>query len=153
MSSMSQREVEQITKQEYKFGFVTDTKLRSLLERDYRELQRAFVSQCWKSVIILAGSVLEAVLLDLILSHTDAARSSGSAPSETDLSRWSLASLIDVAVDLGLASTGMQKLSHPVREYRNLVHPGNEIRNDLAFGAEEARIAIEVLHIAYRDLS
>jgi hypothetical protein len=76
------------------------------------------------------------------------------APSgkPSDITRWDLYDLILVAVDLKLVGSGADKLSHPVREYRNLVHPGNEVRNRLTFGQEEARIAIEIVHLVYRDL-
>jgi len=75
------------------------------------------------------------------------------APKNPDISRWDLADLINVAVELKLVSAGVEKLSHPIREFRNLIHPGNEVRNSLQFGAEEAKIALEVLHIVHRGLS
>jgi hypothetical protein len=64
-----------------------------------------------------------------------------------------LSKLIAVAVEMNKVSDAVEKLSNPVREYRNLAHPGNELRTGLSFGAEEARIALEVLHILHRDLS
>ena len=135
------------------FKFVNDSDLRSIIERDYEEIQRAFIAGCWKSVIILCGGSIEAILTDLLLVNKTAALSAKSAPKSNDITRWDLSGLIDVAVELKLVSTGVQKLSHPLREYRNLVHPGNEIRNKLRFGTEEAKIAVEVVHILHRDLT
>lgn len=136
------------------FPFVTDAKLRSILERDYQEMQRAFVSQCWKSVIILAGGAIEAILMDLLMQNHKRAKTASNAPkNKPDIGTWVLADLIKVCVELHLVTAGVEKLSDPIREYRNLVHPGNEIRQRLEFGKEEARIAIEVLNIAHRDLS
>jgi hypothetical protein len=69
------------------------------------------------------------------------------------LTKWDLRDLIAVCVDLKLVSPGVERLSSPVREYRNLVHAGNELRTGLVFGSEEARIALEVLNMVHRDLS
>lgn len=135
------------------FSFISKPDLRAIVERDYGEIQRAFISNCWKSVIILCGGSIEAILTDLLLANETAAVSAKSAPKDDDITRWDLARLMGVAVELKLVSAGMQKLSHPVREYRNLVHPGNEIRSKLGFGAEEAKIAVELLHILHRDLT
>lgn len=135
------------------FPFIHDAALRTILERDYLEIQRAYVARCWKSVIILAGGAIEATLLDLVLQDPTRARSSLKAPSHVDLTRWDLRDLIAVCVDLKLVTSGVERLSSPVREYRNLVHPGNELRSKLVFGAEEARIALEVLNMVHRDLS
>jgi hypothetical protein len=135
------------------FKFVRDSALRTILQRDYLEIQRAYVAQCWKSVIILAGGAIEAILLDLVLQNENRARASLKAPNQSDLTRWDLRDLIAVCVDLRLVSSGVERLSSPVREYRNLVHPGNELRSKLVFGAEEARIALEVLNMVHRDLS
>lgn len=135
------------------FTFVTDQAIRSILERDYQEIQRAFIAKCWKSVIILTGGAVEAILTDLLLTHNSQAKSSSKAPKSVDIRKWSLNDLIEVAVDLKLVSAGIEKLSHSLREYRNLIHPGNEVRSNLVFDAEEAKIALEVLNILHRDLS
>jgi hypothetical protein len=135
------------------FLFVNDLDLRNIIERDFSELQRAFISACWKSVIIISGGTIEAILTDLLIAHSKRAHSSPIAPKQPDITRWSLSNLIDVSTDLKLISDGVGKLSPPVREYRNLVHPSLELRSQLKFDAEEARIAVEVLNILYRDLS
>jgi hypothetical protein len=135
------------------FRFVTERQLREILERDYAEIQRAYVSECWKSVIILSGSAIEAILLDRVQTEASKARAWSKAPKENDLTRWDLAQLIDVTVGLWPELAGVEKLSHSVRGYRNLVHPGNEIRTGLTFEREEARIALEVLNLVHRELS
>jgi len=135
------------------FTFITNSDLRAIIERDYEEIQRAFISNCWKSVIILCGGIIEATLTDLLLSNNTIALTAESAPQEKDITRWDFSKLIDVSVELKLVSDGVQKLSHPLREYRNLVHPSNEICNQLSFNAEEAKIAVEVVHILHRDLT
>lgn len=139
--------------EERQFTFVSDSALRKIIERDYIEIQKAYISECWKSVIILCGGTIEAILLDLLVSDETAAKAAESAPKNPDITYWDLSSLIKVAVELILVSESVEKLSNPIREYRNLVHPGNELRNKLRFGAEEARIAIQVLNIVHRDLS
>jgi hypothetical protein len=135
------------------FSFITDKKIRTIVERDYEEIQRGFIASCWKSVLVLCGGAIEAILTDLLLANQAIGIAAKSAPKENDITKWDFSKLIDVAVELELVSPGIQKLSHPLREYRNLIHPSNEIRNKLLFDAEEARIAIEVLHILHRDLS
>lgn len=135
------------------FSFVRNAELRSILERDYAEIQRAFIAKCWKSVIILSGGAIEAILADRLLGDPGRATASNRAPKVPDIRKWDLNDLVNVAVDLGYVSVGAEKLSHSVRDYRNLVHPGNEIRKKLSFDSEEARIALEVLHIVWRDLS
>lgn len=135
------------------FNFVNNANMKDIIERDYEEIQKAFISNCWKSVIILCGGTIEAILTDLLLANKTRAIAADSAPKQSDITRWDFSKLIDVSVELKLVSSGMQKLSHPIREYRNLVHPSNEIRKQLSFNAEEAKIAIEVLHILHRDLT
>lgn len=134
------------------FGFIRDSDLRKIIERDYLEIQRAYIARCWKSVIILCGGAIETVLTDALLQNPTQAKSAKQAPTQ-DISKWDLASLINVSAEIGIVSGGVEKLSHSIREYRNLVHPGNEIRNKLTFGEEETKIAIEVLHMIHRDLS
>ena len=46
---------------------------------------------------------------------------------------------IDVAVELRLISSGIQKFTHSVRAYRNLIHPAHEVRTGMRIGEEEAK--------------
>lgn len=136
------------------FNFISNPDLQKILERDFLEIQKAYIAECWKSVIILSGGSVEAILTDLLLSNSSQALSAKSAPtSKKDITKWDLSDLINVSVELKLISAGVEKLSHSLREYRNLVHPGREIKENLTFDAEEAKIAVEVLNILHRDLS
>lgn len=135
------------------FDFINDEALRGIIERDYDEIQRTYISKCWKSVIILCGGAIEAILTDLLLKSESQAKASPKAPSKDDIRSWYFSDLINVCVDLKLIESGVKRFSYSIKEYRNLVHPGNELKNKLTFDAEEARIALEILNILHRDLS
>jgi hypothetical protein len=139
--------------QQRAFAYVNDAAVRTIIIRDYDELQRAYVAKCWKAVILLCGGSIEAILLDLLKGNEPTAKGAAAAPKQADLTRWDLSDLINVAVELKLVGAGIEKLSHSVRGYRNLIHPGVELRNQLSFDHEEARIALEVLHLLDRELS
>jgi hypothetical protein len=136
------------------FPFVRDAGLRNIAERDFVELQNAAASRCWKSVILLSGGIIEAVLTDLLERNETRAKATKKAPKEElDIRSWGFVYLIRVAEELDLINPGVEKLSHSVRQYRDLVHPSVELRDRLTVAAEEAKIAMEVLLMLHRDLS
>ncbi len=132
------------------FSFIHDPRLRGVLDHDTFELQQVFHAGYWKSSIVLAGGAIEGILTDLL--NRPEAFSAAGAPRKNDITRWTLDELIRVALELNSVNGAVGRLSHSVREYRNLVHPGREIRENLGFGREEATIALEVLRILVRDL-
>lgn len=132
------------------FHFISNTDIRKIVERDYLEIQRGIIDSNWKSTILLCGGSIEAILLDLLNGKNI---NSTKAPKEADLNKWDLNDLIEVSVDMKLVDAGMATLSHSVREYRNLIHPGAELRKDLKIEPEEAKIALEVLNMLIRELS
>lgn len=135
------------------FSFVQDDKIRAILSRDFQEVQRAIISNSWKSAIILAGSSIEAILLDLLKNNKEVALNADSAPSSNDLDKWDLNQLINVAVEIELVDSHVANLGHSVRGYRNLIHPGVEVRTELKIEPEEANMAFEILKIIIRELS
>jgi len=136
------------------FDFVKEDDVRAILERDYVEAQTAFAAQCWKSVIILCGGVIEATLLDLLLTDPAAACAAKGAPKgKPDLRKWDLSDVIRVAVELGVVGPGLDRLSDTLRQYRNLIHPGVELRSGLSPQKEEARIALGLLDLLHRELA
>ena len=132
------------------FSFIRDPRLRAVLERDSFELQQVFAAGHWKSSMILSGGVIEGILMDLLANRPETF-TAAEAPKKNDITRWTLDELIRVALALSAVNGAVGRLSHSVREYRNLVHPGREIRENLTFGREEATIAVEVLRILVRE--
>src|SRR5688500_14574604 len=51
------------------FSFVSDDKFRESLESDYRELCAGMKGGNWKTVHVLAGSVVEALLVDWLSAN------------------------------------------------------------------------------------
>ena len=139
--------------EELQFGFIQDEKLRIIIERDYQEAQRALMVKCWKSVIILSGSAFETVLLDLLLNHESEAKAAQARPNKPDLRSWDLSDLIKVTVELELVPPMVETLADPVRQYRNLVHPGRELRTGLKPDRYEAESGLTVLKIIHRERS
>jgi hypothetical protein len=134
------------------FSFMHDKPLREIVERDYPELLVAFSASCKKSSLVLAGSIIEAILLDFVTHNAAAARAATSAPRNADPLRWTLEELINVSVELRPTLAPIQTMSHGVRQYRNLVHPAAEIRGNLRVEIEEARVAISLVAILHREL-
>lgn len=130
------------------FAFIRDLRLREIVERDYRELMlKLFPSGSWKSVVILAGSILEGLLFDLLtrdpMRISDAMKSKRApqkkeaggksttrvinCPNRED--QWLLDKLIEVADDLALLPTNWKQAVQAVlRDFRNYVHPLEELR-------------------------
>jgi hypothetical protein len=139
------------------FTFVHNADLRSIIERDYKELALILIpGAAWKSAVVMAGSILEAILYDLLTRDAALiakAMASPKAPTKgttavkditnnTSENEWKLVNLINVAVDLNLLP---QERAHTIdqilRNYRNFVHPRKEIKEAHPCTEAEATLA------------
>jgi hypothetical protein len=117
------------------FNFIIDVDLRTVVERDYRELSLIlFPGGAWKSVVVMAGSILEAILYDQLTkdaqTQTSAINSAKAPQSDLLKGQWRLIDLINVAVDINiLPASRAASIDQILRDYRNFVHPKKEIRN------------------------
>jgi hypothetical protein len=139
------------------FDFVKDNVLRGIVERDYSELKQIFLPDCaWKSVVVMAGSILEAILFDLLTQTPERvaqAMASPDAPKKREKGvgggvksltgdEWVLADLIKVAVDLGLLPKEREDaIDEALRAYRNLIHPRREVDRRHPPGESEGSMA------------
>ncbi|MCK4642535.1 hypothetical protein KAU32_02740 [bacterium] len=132
--------------------FIQDESIKEIVQRDISELNKMISLNCCKGILILTGSIIEAILLDLLMKNSTKMRDAKTKKS-TKLEVWTLENLIDVSEELGLIDFGVKGFSHSLRHYRNLIHPGKEIRDKLTIASEEANIAIQVLKILIRQLN
>jgi hypothetical protein len=141
-----------------KFAFVKDNGLREIIQRDYKELALVlFPGGAWKSTVIMAGSILEAILFDKLGNdpvNTPNAMASSKAPKHKGhvipLEDWKLEKLIDVAAHIGVLPSDREKTFDQVlRDYRNFVHPKKEVKAKHPCGEGEAELAkgaLDALH-------
>ena len=99
------------------FDFMSDEAFRASLEADYHELELCMHAGAWKAVHVLAGSIIETILLDYLLATDFPKR------SNLKLANMSLFEIINVCKNEHILTNKAADLSHVIREYRNLIHP------------------------------
>jgi hypothetical protein len=127
------------------FSFIADAQLRAIIERDYRELTLyLFPAGAWKSTVVMAGSILEALLHDALSRDpaTLAAAQANLHAPQKPIEKWTLHQLIEVAAALDLIpQTRLKAIDQSLRDYRNYVHPSVEIRTGYPCTEAEALLA------------
>jgi hypothetical protein len=122
------------------FDFVTDEDLRNSLESDFKELALCHAARAWKAVHVLAGSIIEATLIDYLVSS---GKIDAAAANNKDLGQ-----LIELCRTECVLSRKAIELSTIVRSYRNLIHPGRVLRlseQPYENGATIAKSVIEIV--------
>lgn len=130
------------------FDFIASSELRRIIERDYRELSLIlFPAGAWKSTVVLAGSILEAILVDQMTATEDVidlVKSNPKAPKTKRIEKgqWSMYQLINVAVDIGiLPKDRASAIDVSLREYRNVIHSDVELKKQYSCTEAEASLA------------
>lgn len=136
-----------------------DPRLNKILEARFREAQLCLDHSPIAS-IILCGSLLEGILLGLAKRSPEAFNRSPLSPKRKDgaakpFHEWNLAQFIDVAHDLGLLSLDIKKFTDTLREFRNYIHPYQQMKEDFDPDRNTAELcfhtvksAIECLNLA-----
>ena len=113
------------------FSFIADTRFKKIIERDYAELQRLNPETAPKSVLILAGGIMEGLLIDALIK-------SGYWSEKEAFERF-LKDMIYPAKTKGIIAH--DNITEVLRVFRNLVHPAREVRDNLSFTVDHARHA------------
>lgn len=134
-------------------GVVSD-----ILQQRIREIERCFPACAYLSVILLAGSTLEGLLLGIAIKYPKQFNTSKSSPKDPNgkvkqFHDWSLNSFIDVARDLGLIQYDTHKFSHSLRDFRNYIHPFQQMSSGFSPREHTAKICLQVLKAAIYEIS
>lgn len=124
------------------FSFMRDDRLRQIVLRDYEELQQLDARNAAKAVIVLSGGIVEGLLFDALVASK----------------KWTfekacenfLKDMIGPAQNLGIITE--DRLTQAVRKYRNLIHPGREIREKMVFSETDAALSRLAVDIVVREV-
>jgi hypothetical protein len=134
-------------------GAVTD-----VLQFRIKEIEKCFLSESPLAVILLAGSTLEGILLGLATKHPKAFNTAKSSPKDgagkvKQFHEWNLAGFIDVAKDLDLIQHDTHKFSHSLRDFRNYIHPFEQMSSGFSPRIHTAKICLQVLKAAIYEIN
>lgn len=123
------------------FDFISDNNFKELLTRDFLELKKCIENKCTKSTLVLSGSIIEAILTEYFLQFPPTGK------TESQIMNSTLSDLLTWALTENVISSKEKDLAGVVKDYRNLIHPGREIRKGEKFSEESANISVSVLKI------
>lgn len=134
-----------------------ESDLRVVLEQRIAEIKIALQYNAPLSVVFLCGSALEGLLLDVASKNIQTFNLAKSAPKTKEgktrqLHEWTLNDFINVANEAGLLSLDVKKHSHALRDFRNYIHPRQQILERFNPDQHTAKISWHVLQAAIADL-
>lgn len=128
-----------------------------VIQGRYKEAYQCLQNNAPLAVIFLCGSMLEGILLGAALRNGSKFAASSAAPKKDGtvipIQDWKLGGLIDVACDIGMLGQDIKKFSHALRDFRNYIHPYEQMSSGFNPDQHTAKICIQVLRAAIANLS
>jgi hypothetical protein len=136
---------------------------RESLRIDLSATNHALSNGEWKAATVLAGSVVEALLLWALLKRKKGEITSALKKLQglgrlkrdpgADLENWSLEPLAEVAAELKVITQETLAQVELAKNFRNLIHPGREIRLRQKCDRATALSAVAAVEHVVRDFS
>ena len=134
-----------------------DLAVSGIIEDRLKEAQSCSSVGAHLSVIFQCGSVLEAVLLGAAQRDPQEFNQSPASPKQNgkvkQFHEWTLSEFIDVARDIGLLKPDVQKFSHGLRDFRNYIHPYQQMASGFKPDEHTAKVCFQVLKAALADVA
>jgi hypothetical protein len=129
-----------------------------VIESRLAEARRALGAGAHLSVIFLCGSVLEAVLLGAAQKEPARFNRATASPKGKNgivkqFPEWSLTQFIDVACELDLLKPDVKKFSHGLRDFRNYIHPYEQMVSGFVPDEHTAKLCFQVLKAALASVA
>jgi hypothetical protein len=109
--------------------FISDVALRESLLTDISAATSALANHEYKAATVLAGATVEALLLWALQETGEATiRGLTSSAAARPLEEWTLGQIIAAASACGLITGDTKKQAELAQNFRNLIHPGRQLR-------------------------
>ncbi|TDN97823.1 hypothetical protein [Sunxiuqinia elliptica] len=135
-----------------------DSNVIAIIKSRLEEIRISLENNLSLSAVIMCGSVLEGILLGTATSKMKEFNQSTSSPINKETGKvkpfheWSLSNFIDVSYNLGLIGLDVKKYSHSLRDFRNYIHPYQQMSSQFSPDINTAKISWQVLQAAIDDL-
>ncbi len=129
-----------------------------VLQQRIVEVKQCLTAGASLSVIFLCGSILEGLLLGIATQHPKEFNQATSCPKNKDTGKpkqfheWKLSEFIEVGYELGFLGLDVKKYSHSLRDFRNYIHPYEQLSSGFGPDKYTARISWQVLKAAMHDI-
>lgn len=130
----------------------------AIVQSRLEEARRALKAGAHLSVIFLCGSVLEAILLGAAQKEPARFNQAKASPKAESgavkrFHEWSLAQFIDVACEIGVLKPDVKKFSHGLRDFRNYIHPYEQMVSGFTPDEHTAKVCFQVLKAALASVA
>ena len=135
-----------------------DESIKLILSERIVEIEKCIKYDLPLSAIFLCGSSLEGILVGVALRKKVQFNSAISAPKDPKgkvkkFNDWNLYSLINVSTEIGILKNDVKKFSHVLRDFRNFIHPYEQLSNSFSPDINTAKICCQILKTAIVQLS
>ncbi len=129
-----------------------------IIESRLAEARKALGAGAHLSVIFLCGSILEAVLLGAAQKEPARFNQASASPKNNEgkvkhFPDWSLTQFIDVACEIDLLKPDVKKFSHGLRDFRNYIHPYEQMVSSFTPDEHTAKLCFQVLKAALASVA
>lgn len=129
---------------------------RDVTQQRIYEIERCLKADAPLAVIFLSGSTLEGLLYAVAEKNIPQFNQCKSAPKHEGkvkpLAAWTLNDFITTSHELHIIGTDVVKHAHAVKDFRNYIHPRQQIKDNFTPRLMTAKIAYQVLQAAIADL-
>ena len=148
------KEFDQITLEKLEM----DSVISKIIYERLEEIKSCLKCKANLAVIFLCGSMLEGILLGCATKYPKKFNQANSSPKNKDgkikqFQEWTLANYIDVSYEIGLLLEDVKKFSHSVRDFRNYIHPYEQLNRKFSPNEHTAKLCFQVLKATIYELS
>jgi hypothetical protein len=135
-----------------------DAAMIGIMKQRIDEIRKCLPVKAPLAVIFLCGSTLEGILLGIACAKARDFNQSAASPKDKasnvkKFHEWTLNDLINVARELRLVGEDVKKFSHAMRDFRNYIHPYEQMSSGFNPDEHTAKICWQVLQAAITQLS
>lgn len=131
-----------------------DVSISEIIKQRLHETEACVNHDAPLASIFLIGSILEGILLGTASAFPRQFNQAQSAPKDKDTGKvkifpeWTLNNMIDAAAEIGILKQDVKKFSHAVRDFRNYIHPYQQMSSQFSPDKHTALICFQVLKAA-----